>query len=324
MIHASEFCTIATKIQDRLVESPLLSHAETAAFDSEIIKWHDELPPILSNLNESCPDFLRRVRLVMKWRFQNLRIVLHRPALLVYALRRCPLHALSAEEKVSVVKCRIVAAKTIDDIAAECCPDLISGWNAVWFTFQACMVPLVSLFSDASVPEETARCCASIETALDFFARSKPWSIAAKRSLDAVSRLYNTYKLQSQFAAQAQTLHNQNGMAPFAQDHLQVQALGHGHAAFAYGAPQPIPDYGFALNPDAMGGAGAGGWVRDPSVSAGALGDGSLNGFWDDMVWDTHLPDMLEAPFGVGIAADYDLWQGAAQDTGAACWMQGS
>ncbi|KAL5411773.1 hypothetical protein PMIN04_010111 [Paraphaeosphaeria minitans] len=328
LIYASEFCTIATKIQDRLVESPLLSHTETAAYDAEIIKWHDELPPILSNSNESCPDFLRRVRLVMKWRFQNLRIVLHRPALLVSALRRCPLHALSVEEKVSVAKCRIVAAKTIDDISAECCPDLISGWNAVWFTFQACMVPLVSLFSDASVPEETARWCASIETALEFFARSKPWSIAAKRSLDAVSRLYNAYKMQSQFSAQALHTQTQNGMPPFAhaRDHLQVQALGHGHdhraADLAYGGDPgvPIPDYGFALNPDAMGG----GWVRDPNVNVSSLGDGTLSGFWDDMVWDTNLPDMLEAPFGVGMAADYDMWQGAAQDTGAPCWMQGN
>jgi hypothetical protein len=314
LIHAAEFCTIATRIQDRLVETPLLSHAETAAYDADITKWHDELPPILSNPTESCPDFLRRVRLVMKWRFQNLRIVLHRPALLVSALRRCPLHSLSAEEKVSVGKCRIIAAKTIDDIASECCPDLISGWNAVWFTFQACMVPLVSLFSDASVPEETQRWCASIETALAFFARSKPWSIAAKRSLDAVARLYNAYRMQ--YATQPAPLgpHPQHGVPQFASpDHLQGLGVG----GFAYGATAPVPDYGFAMDagPDAMGG----GWVREHDPNA----LGNINGFWDDMMWDTNLPDMLEAPFGVGMATDFD-WQGAAQDTGAPCWMQGN
>ncbi|KAJ4360463.1 uncharacterized protein N0V89_001026 [Didymosphaeria variabile] len=306
LIHASEFCTIATKIQDRLVESPLLSRAEIAAYDADIIKWHDELPPILSNPLESCPDFLRRVRLVMKWRFQNLRIVLHRPALLVSALRRCPLQDLSAEEKVSVGKCRIIAAKTIEDISNECLPDLISGWNAVWFTFQACMVPLVSLFSDTSVPEETQKWCASIETALTFFARSKPWSIAAKRSLDAVSRLYQAYKMQ--FPAQpgslgAQQVPNPN-IPQFAPD---MQGL----SGFAYGAAAPVPDYGFAMNanPDMMEG-----WGRDPNMA-------NISGFWDDMMWDTNLPDMLDAPFGM--AGDFDF-QGAAQDTGAPCWMQGN
>lgn len=304
LIHASEFCTIATKVQDRLVESPLLSHAETAAYDAEIIKWHDELPPILSNPSESCPDFLRRVRLVMKWRFQNLRIVLHRPALLVSALRRCPLHSLSAEERVSVGKCRAIAAKTIEDISNECLPDLISGWNAVWFTFQACMVPLVSLFSDTSAPEETQKWCASIEIALAFFARSKPWSIAAKRSLDAVSRLYQAYKMQ--YAAQPGSLGVQpvSNVSHFATD---MQGMG----GFGYGAAAGVPDYGaFAtMNTDTMGAWGS------------VANMGNISGYWDDMMWDTNLPDMLEAPFGT--AADFEF-HSAAQDTGAPCWMQGN
>lgn len=284
------------------MESPLLSNSETAGYDAEVIKWHDELPPILSNTTESCPDFLRRVRLVMKWRFQNIRIVLHRPVLLVTALRRCPFSHLSAEEKVSVGKCRIVAARTIEDISKECLPDLISGWNAVWFTFQACMVPLVSLFSDASMPEETEKWCTSIEIALAFFARSKPWSIAAKRSLDAVSRLYQAYKMQ--FAAQPGSLRAQSldNVPQFASN---MQGLG----SFGYNAA--IPDMGaYAMNPDAMGS-----WSGDPNAMA------SISGFWDDMMWDTNLPDMLETPLGFGVDLDY---QNAAQDSGAPCWMQGN
>lgn len=302
LIYASEFCVLATRIQDRLVESPLLSNAETAGYDAEVIRWHDELPPILSNTTESCPDFMRRVRLIMKWRFQNLRIVLHRPALLVAALRRCPFSSLSAEEKVSVGKCRIVAARTIEDISNECLPDLISGWNAVWFTFQACMVPLVSLFSDTSMPEETEKWCTSIEIALAFLARSKPWSIAAKRSLDAVSRLYQAHKMQ--FAAQPGSLGAQS-MNDVSQYASNMQGLG----GFGYNAA--VPDMGsYTLNPDAMSS-----WGGGPNAMA------NLSGFWDDMMWDTNPPDMTETPFGFGIDMEY---QHAAQDTGAPCWMQGN
>jgi hypothetical protein len=252
----------------------------------------------------------------MKWRFQNIRIVLHRPVLLSTALRRCPFANLTAEEKVAVVKCRIIAAKTIEDISNECLPDLISGWNAVWFTFQACMVPLVSLFSDTSMPEEVEKWKASIETALAFFEQSKPWSIAAKRSMDAISKLYQAYNFQFQghpHAEQVQVHHhldNNNGAVGMP-------------AHFDYNG---VPDVG-ALSMN------AGVWSNDPNAMQ------QLSGYWDDMMceythlslvdWsnlcssigDTNLPDMLETPFG--LSNDYDF-QGAAQDTGAPCWMAGN
>ncbi|KAF2277280.1 uncharacterized protein EI97DRAFT_315566 [Westerdykella ornata] len=298
--HASEFCKIATRIQDRLVESPLLTPSETSQYDAEIVRWNEELPSLLSNLNEPCPPFLHRVRLVMKWRFQNIRIVLHRPMLLSTALRRCTFANLTAEEKVAVGKCRIIAAKTIEDISNECLPDLISGWNGVWFTFQACMVPLVSLFSDTSMPEEVEKWKASIETALAFFERSKPWSIAAKRSKDAISKLYQAYKLQ--FSGQLQP------------DPAQAQ---HAYHHSNNGAPV-MEGFGYSGVPDvsalSMNNAV---WGNDPNSMQ------QLSGYWDDMMWDTNLPDMLENPFGLG--NDYDF-QGAAaaHDSGAACWMPGN
>lgn len=246
---------------------------------------------------------MRRVRFVMKWRFQNIRVVLHRPILLVTALRRCPFNNLSAEEKVAVGKCRIIAAKTIEDISSECLPDLISGWNAVWFAFQACMVPLVSLFSDTTLPEEAEKWKASIETALAFFERSKPWSIAAKRSMDAVSKLYQAYKVHS-----SQNPMDQSQLASHMQQQPHftgnMQAMG----GFDYNA---VPDVGaLSMNPGAVGH-----WSGDPNTM------GNLSGFWDDMMWDTNLPDMLENPFG--LTNDYEF-QGAAQDSGAPCWMQGN
>lgn len=220
-------------------------------------------------MNESCPDFLQRVRLVMKWRFQNIRVVLHRPVLLSTALRRCPFANLSAEEKVAVGKCRIIAAKTIEDISNECLPDLISGWNAVWFTFQACMVPLVSLFSDTSMPEEAEKWRASVEIALAFFERSKPWSIAAKRSMDAISKLYQAYKVQFSGQMQPEQFHQQ---PQFTNNHNHNPTGMEAH--FDYNA---VPDVSaLSMNPGA--------WSNDPTSMQ------HLSGFWDDMMWDTNLP----------------------------------
>jgi len=268
-----------------------------AQLDTDIVRWHDELPSILSNTEEPSPAFLKRVRLVMKWRYQNIRIVLHRPVLLSTALRRTPFAGLSAEEKVMVGKCRIIAAKTIEDISNKCPADLISGWNAVWFTFQASMVPLVSLFSDSSNPDEVEKWCNSVETALRFFDRIKPYSIAAKRSLDAVTKLYEAYKNAAAGAAEAA-----------AADPAEPQ---YGHFTSIEGLdPNAVQNVGnLAMGP----GVGMGVWP-DPSTM------GHLSGFWDDMMWDTNLPDMLETPFGLG---DYDF-QSAAQDGGAPCWMLGN
>ncbi|KAJ4410096.1 hypothetical protein N0V91_002105 [Didymella pomorum] len=302
LTHASTFCAIATKIQDRLVESPLLPHAETGAYDAQIMKWHEELPSILSSYDEQCPEFLHRVRCVMRWRWHNIRIVLHRPILLTTALRRCAWANLTAEEKIAVEKCRTVASTTIEELSRDCMSDLISGWNAVWFCFQACMVPLVSLFNDASQPEEVEKWKASIETALAFFDRIRDWSIAAKRSADAVSRLYAAYKAQ-------QTTPPQPSIPPTPQmQQQQAFAMSNNFYNNFEANQQP-----FDFN--------AGGLQNWPNAN---MNDPNyLNYFWDDMMWDTNLPDMQDAPFGMSNVYDFT---GAAQDSGmdGAYWMHGN
>ncbi|KAG8629878.1 hypothetical protein KVT40_001497 [Elsinoe batatas] len=192
--------------------------------------------------SDGCPMFLRTARQVMHWRYQNLRIVLHRPSVLAAALRRVPFSALTAEEKVAVGRCRAVAAQSISDIDAMCEPELIAGWNAVWFMYQAVMVPLVSLFAHLSITatktrhtmnlnllvkgeegttsssesppnnhpspgteSEMDKWRAQIETALRFFERMEQWSVAAKKSKDVVSRLYEAserFSLHNKFQAQ--------------------------------------------------------------------------------------------------------------------------
>jgi len=132
LIHSIAFCKIATNIQDKLSASPLIPSEDIVQLDTDLVRWWDELPSMLSkDAEDSIPSFLRVPRQVMKWRYHNLRIILHRPYLLSAALRKVPFSELTAEEKLAVSKCRVVAAKTIEDITYECKEDLISGWNGV-------------------------------------------------------------------------------------------------------------------------------------------------------------------------------------------------
>ncbi|KAF4550624.1 Fungal specific transcription factor domain-containing protein 8 [Elsinoe fawcettii] len=196
--------------------------------------------------SDGCPPFLRTARQVMHWRYQNLRLVLHRPFVLAAALKRVPFTALSPEEKVAVSRCRAVAAQSISDIDVMCEPELVAGWNAVWFMYQAVMVPLVSLFAHLSITatktrhnqamnlhiggpvkgegspapsnhseatnhpspgteSEMDKWRSQIETAIRFFERMEAWSVAAKKSKDVVSRLYEAserFSLHNKFQQQ--------------------------------------------------------------------------------------------------------------------------
>jgi hypothetical protein len=163
------------------------------------------------------------------------------------------------------------------------------------------MVPLVSLFSDTSMPEETEKWCTSIEIALAFLARSKPWSVTAKRTLNAVSGLYQAYK--THFTIQPEPLKEQTS------DSIQQFANNmQGQNVLSYNAPIPDMD-ALAMNSDATDS-----WSGDPNAIV------SIGGFWDGTMWDMNLPDILETPLRFG--ADLDF-QNTAQDTGTLCWMQG-
>jgi hypothetical protein len=274
LTHFSEFCKIATRIQDRLIEQPLLRFEELSQLDQELVRWYEELPTILSDLNEQCPTFLVTVRLVMKWRYNNLRLVLHRPTLLSCALQRMSFAALSAEDKVSIGKCRILAGKAIEDISRECPGNLIAGWNAVWFVYQACMVPLVSLFSDASNPDEVDKWTSQIESALIFFERVKRFSVAAKRSQDAIAKLYEAFKA-AQAAVSEQNHGHQHTQQQQIYDHFKLEGIdNHINAAMhGYGTVTGMPMV-------------TTGWQDPPSAVSNATG------FWDDMMWDTNFPDI--------------------------------
>lgn len=101
------------------------------------------------------------------------------------------------EQDIAAVEtCRELAKATIEDIAREWTRNQMSGWNAVWFLYQAAMIPLVSIFwqwSSPQVPEWQKQ----IGTILELLDAMEDWSLAARRSREVVWRMYEASRQPS-------------------------------------------------------------------------------------------------------------------------------
>lgn len=177
------------------------------------MEWYNSLPYILKD-HEPCPESIANTREVTKWRYHVQRILLYRPTLLSYAMRRVPYIALRSEERTAIERCREIAETAISDISAAAKPPQMSGWNAVWFLFQSTMVPLLGLFiNDNTVtdPRATVEACqAQVQDALLVFARLQQASPTARKTLDAVSRIFEASKRNSGMAAEANSINSAN------------------------------------------------------------------------------------------------------------------
>ncbi|EEP77531.1 conserved hypothetical protein [Uncinocarpus reesii 1704] len=192
LVENTRFCKIATQVGDALATSPIVAYSELVGLDDQLVEWFDKLPPVLKD-HEPCPDPVLTTRTVMRWRYQSQRILLHRPVLLSYAMRRVPYVALRTEERYAIEKCRMVADETIRDVASTTRLNQMTGWNAVWLLFQATLIPLLGLFiadSTATHPYATLDSCRNqVETAMCALERLESWSPTAKRTLEVVSKI---------------------------------------------------------------------------------------------------------------------------------------
>jgi hypothetical protein len=113
-------------------------------------------------------------------------MLLYRPTLLNYAMRRIPFMAIRVEERTAIQKCQEIAAISIQDISSTTKLNQMIGWNAVWMLFQATMVPLICLSAGVAEDDSTA-CTAQVESAMLTLDRLKPYGHTAGRSLEVVS-----------------------------------------------------------------------------------------------------------------------------------------
>jgi hypothetical protein len=141
----------------------------------------------------------------MRWRYLSSRVIIHRPYLLWYAMRRMPFTNLPPEKKQAIELCRDVTAELITDIASTWRaqkPCGMSGWNATWLLYQAVMVPLLSLFSDPNEPSVVEKSRHQVEMTLVALSDLRSWSQTAKRSFEVVGRIYEASKRLSPDSAE--------------------------------------------------------------------------------------------------------------------------
>jgi hypothetical protein len=260
LIENIKFCKIATQIQDMLAITPLLNTEDRCNLDSQLVAWYTSLPWLLRT-TDPCAEPLYMARCIMKWRYQNLRMLLHRPVLLSLASSGLNPHTQACDADLAAIEtCRDLAAQTIDDIAREWARNQMSGWNAVWFLYQAAMVPLVSVFwqwGSPRVPEWLKQ----IEAVLDLLEVMEEWSLAARRSREVVWRMYEAAR---QLVAQQRAS---------ASPSIQVLTGGGGGEGMLMASPGSADAAGMHMSPIGL----------EPVDGLGLMGLLDQGGLWGDL-----------------------------------------
>lgn len=194
------FCVISTRMEDALAVSPLIAEHDRKILDESFVNWYNSSSvqnntPRPNQAGE--PQGVTMSKNVMRWRYLLWRIIIHRPVLLWYAMRRIPFATLPQEKKSAIVLCRELAAELISDIATTWKGQKalqMAGWNATWNLYQTLMVPLLSLYSDPSDPNVVEESRKQVELGLAALQDLRNWSNIAQRSYEVVSRIYEASK----------------------------------------------------------------------------------------------------------------------------------
>ncbi|KAJ5740536.1 hypothetical protein N7493_000408 [Penicillium malachiteum] len=144
LLHNIDLCRIINQIQERILNSSLLELQEIHLYDNMLLSWFENLPQFLQMPEPTLPD-LQDARLILKWRYQNIRLLLYRPILLNTLEKQTPFDQMAIDEQIAVSKCREIAAETVLSIQTEWRPTKICCWHASGLLFQACLVPIMAL-----------------------------------------------------------------------------------------------------------------------------------------------------------------------------------
>lgn len=193
---ARAFCMIATRVQHRFAEFRPITTSEINGYDSEVREWFQRLPDELRQQSPSLGG-VHSAKYVMHSRYYNLRLLLFPPFLLNYANRKGLFDTLTLEEQNAIRNCRNIACEAIDQIVSMMHTlNKLRVWSAAWFLYQATIVALLSIIVEPD-HAEAERWRGSIEKALMLFERMAPWSPAATRSKQVISRIYDTCAITS-------------------------------------------------------------------------------------------------------------------------------
>lgn len=119
-----------------------------------------------------------------------MRILIHRAVVLDTTARQVPLSNLGLDEQRMVKKCRELAAESILNIKSQWRPNKISGWNAVWFLFQACLVPLMALAIEPADSEGYQEWQGLVRTGIILCEKMERWSLVGRKTKSVLENLF--------------------------------------------------------------------------------------------------------------------------------------
>lgn len=186
------FSMIAARIQDRMAQTPLVPPIELERLDSELRSWHENLHPILRE-GRHCPETIRLASLVLRYRYMNMRMLLHRPFLLIQAIKAGTADDMSESQVTDPLAntCCWLAKETIDLITGNWYPNQVLAWNSSWFVFQACLVILLRLLSPSISTEEHEVFENTVTEALNLLTEMCPWRVSAGQTHDLILFIFS-------------------------------------------------------------------------------------------------------------------------------------
>lgn len=168
IIAQSKFCLLTNGIYNRLISKPSPSAEESLEFNKAIEKFMEELPPYFQEngpVDTSCQWFvLTRYRLL--WRVKNFQVIMFRP----FVLQRVLVVGTTSNNSTSnnnsnnnnrdsdaEQECRRICIQSarstiglVDEFLSTFQHSSIAVWYALYFLFQASLIPIICLSSEPS------------------------------------------------------------------------------------------------------------------------------------------------------------------------------
>ncbi|KAM0203929.1 hypothetical protein ACHAQI_010265 [Fusarium lateritium] len=184
---SEQFCRIAARIQERLIQLPLMNLDEVNEFDHELLTWKQSWHEFMTNREYGS---VNTARVTLGWRLVTTRLTLYRPLLLVTAIRRRSWHDLSTNERTSLRKCLEIATEGIDLMSSQWTPNQVICWNIAWNLFQTTLVLILCMMSDRAEAEEHG-CSEHILRAINLFGQMESLDPGCTRSRKLIQLLFD-------------------------------------------------------------------------------------------------------------------------------------
>ncbi|KAG5660348.1 hypothetical protein KAF25_002954 [Fusarium avenaceum] len=184
---SEQFCRIAARIQERLIQLPLINLDEVNEFDRDLLTWRDSWNKFITNRDQGSAN---TARAILGWRLITTRLTLYRPLLLVTAIRRKAWHELSTSERTNLRKCLEIALEGIDMMCNEWSTNQVICWNIAWNLFQATLVVILCMMSDRAEAEQRG-CSEYIVRSISLFGQMEPLDPGCTRSRKLIQLLFD-------------------------------------------------------------------------------------------------------------------------------------